>query len=806
MATTSTDFLDATGYHRPRRPDPDTITYLRGLPLQDSQQQQVYGDDGGDTTPHQQIQNYLLKMSSAGGNNDSTTLVKANDEVEFPSILAAALSALDEISNEVASLAGDEVGSQSLEMIARLVLPYSELSGRILLHACAGYNLHLATHRYGSHVLQTLLQLAVYQYHHPQNGNARITETTTPDLALHEDAPGFSSTTSTQNIPPLKEIIMSVVEELAPHATQLAVHICGSHVLRTLLCVLGGVDLVPSGPPSKGGGSIESSASLLLRGRPKSKKKKKKKRYDPETGNEISSTTTATTPHAGTMTVVYRPTSRIDPEQFEETLQSLSFSLLGDDEKNGPGELQQLVCHASAGPLYIVLVRVLTYTAKSARQEWLNRTTQQLDNQSDSIADYRLGIVRTEPRYEVGSLADKAVRKILCWQDGNDDKKQDNVGDVVYGLSGETRGSHMLETILRLCPDGFFESIIQYGDFLTPSSLQEYIEHEVSNFVVQTLLSTVRNQDQAATVLKALDGAIASGLVIDSSKKRRSVLWRATELAAKFRIGQKNLLESIRLGFGVATSANIKLKDCVPLLIDVKEGSVLDAAGCRSVHHMLRFSPSLCEPIIDGVINEIPAESLVVMAKDGLGSRCIMDGILDGPILTPIFARASKKLWEKLEGNWASLATDRVGHHTVMKLFKALPKVDDKAKLVDELYNGGNRLRGNAMGRTVIETCQVDLYGENRGEWRRKIVKSLTKPDESFVDTLVSKKSTEEKDTDNEHTKKKRKRNRKKSSQADGEDYDGDDNTEDLVKKQKKGSASQPSSVDSILKIMTSGP
>jgi hypothetical protein len=127
------------------------------------------------------------------------------------------------------------------------------------------------------------------------------------------------------------------------------------------------------------------------------------------------------------------------------------------------------------------------------------------------------------------------------------------------------------------------------------------------------------------------------------------------------------------------------------------------------------------------------AEDLVSIAKDGLGSRCIMDGILDGPVKAPIFATGTKDLREKLSGCWASLATDRVGHHTVKKLFKHLPRIDDKAKLVEELVNGGNRLRGNSMGRSVIEACLVDSYEENRKDWRHKVGKLMSSTEEKFL-------------------------------------------------------------------------
>lgn len=788
-------FLDSSGYHRPRRPDPDTITYLRGLPLQSHE-------------AHEEVQRFL----NGNHNNNDDHYGDGDDHDEttsFPQSLAAAISALDEIRGEVASLAGDEFGSQSLEVLARIAVPHSETAARVLLSGCCGYLLHLATHRYGSHVLQTLLQLAVLQDDSDNHGLV--------DLALHEDAPGFSSA-ATDSLPSLSELILSAVEELAPHASQLAVHVCGSHVLRTLLCVLGGVDLV-AGP--KGGKNPNDTTTM--RGRAKPKKKKKRKHTEHESDNHAI-------PHAGTMTVVYRKTSRVDPNDFATTLESLAFSLLDDatSSDGSPGELQQLACHASAGPLLIVLVRVLTYATDSARQEWMEKEETAAtgdDKNNGAIADFRLGIARPEPHYEPGSLADRAVRRILCWQDDKSDTDQEHVGDVVYGLSGEPRGSHVLETILRLCPDDKYASIIRYGDFLTPSSLQDYVAHDVSNFVVQTLLSTVRGKEQAEAVLKVVEGVISNGVAVDAGKKRRAVLWRATELAAKYRIYQKEILEAIRFGFvdaskldgdsedgndqGEASKSNekkhpktsgasssIKLKDCAPLLIDMKEDSVLDAAGCRSLYHMLRFSPKLCEEVLNGIINEMPAESLLLIAKDGLGSRCIMDGILDGPILTPIFAQATKQLREKLEGHWTSLASDRVGHHTVKKLFKALPKIDDKAKLVDELYNGGNRLRGNAMGRSVTEACHVELYGENRAAWRKKIVKSLTEQEENFLDEMTSKPVN---DTDGDPAKKKRKRQRKRSGKS------TDDRDECALGKGNKVPSVEPSSVDSIMKLMTAG-
>ena len=665
---------DEGGYNRPRRPNPETINYLRGLPL-------------GVDAAKSELASFLSKE------NDSS-----KEPEEFPQSLAAALSAIDEVHMEIASLAGDEHGSQCLEILAHISAPYSETAARVLLSACSGYHVHLATHRYGSHVLQTILQLAV-------------SSSSKEDLALHSEAPPFGNYSN--SLPTLSELVLGIMEELNNHVAQLAIHVCGSHVLRTLLCVMAGVDLVSSGPSNDNNSKMDLGA-MHLRGKKKTKKKKKKPTGDDSTSNATS--------HAGTMQIVLQTNSRLDMDEFVPHLESLAFELLGEPTDT-PGELQQLACHPSAGPLLIILLRVLTYSNPEARQ-LIQKSSSDVDS---VIADFRLGIAKPEPTFPLGSTAHEMAKRLLCWNSDVEDQKQ--VGDVIYGYSGEARGSHILETLFRLCPDDMHEAIVKYGDFENPSTLQEYSEHEVSNFVVQTLLTTVRNKEQATRLLKGIEKVITCGLALDPSKRRRGILWRTCELAAKFRVNQETLLKAVRIGFGTIHESTdnaeasetvdgtkkkkqrhkasaLEVKDCIPLLIDLKkpkeEGgkAILDAAGVRAVYHMLHFSPRLCEDVLTGILEGFSESEIEIIARDGLGSRCILDGILEGPSNAPTFATAFKSLFEKLQGRWVSLSLDRVGHHIVKKLFHALPKMDDKAKLVEELVAGGNRLNGNVMGRT----------------------------------------------------------------------------------------------------------
>jgi hypothetical protein len=324
------------------------------------------------------------------------------------------------------------------------------------------------------------------------------------------------------------------------------------------------------------------------------------------------------------------------------------------------------------------------------------------------------------------------------------------------------------------------------------------------------------------------------------------------ELAAKYRVEQEPLLKSIKLGFvtlGATTDKNdegeddedkdankdesiqkkkkkkqrkkataVELKNCIPSLIGISSSSSethgerihIEVEGSRAVHHLLRFSPRLCDDVLKGILEELSTDHVLALAKDGLGSRCIIDGILDGPTKTPVFIAAVKQLREKLSGHWTSLASDRVGQHAVKKLFIALPKIDDKSKLVEELVAGGNRLRGNAMGRSVLHACLVDEYRENRKVWREKVAKQMkfenaADEKESFlaeaIPTLVSASKNDgggdEDDGGVDNNKKKRKRRRKKSTNNDEEDGEKEEHGEKLSKASKTGM-----SVDSIMNVL----
>mmetsp|Transcript_17471 Transcript_17471/g.40277 ORF Transcript_17471/g.40277 Transcript_17471/m.40277 type:complete len:121 (-) Transcript_17471:46-408(-) len=116
------------------------------------------------------------------------------------------------------------------------------------------------------------------------------------------------------------------------------------------------------------------------------------------------------------------------------------------------------------------------------------------------------------------------------------------------------------------------------------------------------------------------------------------------------------------------------------------------------------------------------------------------------------------------------------------------------------------------MGRSVIDSCLVDAYEENRKEWRHKVGKMLSATEDNFLaevtrmpeqkknvkvtDAAVVVEGEDGGNTATGITKAKRKRRRKRKTNDDADD----DNNES--KKTQKTSSSATISTETIMNIM----
>ncbi|KAL7458024.1 hypothetical protein ACHAWC_009527 [Mediolabrus comicus] len=743
-------------YGRPRRPDAETVSYLNGLPLDEK-------------LASEQVRSYVDYFQNK---NDAAN----TEEVEFPPLVNATHAALSSVFKEIASLACEEIPAQQIETLVRIACRYSAAAKRVVLASLSSYWVFLSTHRFGSHVAQTVLRCAVAECEVNLDEFDDKQDECEGKMVIDDSYASILQ----ENTSSVTELLLQVFEELKPFATDLTVHVCGTHVLRTALCILAGVEFVdafakPNGNKQDGAASEWESGVLAAarRGKLKDKKKKKKKRKQADDSEGNSSENKATVMKRMDMipdchTSDFRNSADV---VLKEMVQILSLSD-GTDNVQVPGELQQRTCHPSGGPLLVQIVRLLSYRDASKQK------TSKKQAKPDS-ADRRLGILPNEPKYSPGSEAEAFVYKLLCWDASipveGDEAKQPHAGDIIYGLSGEPRGSIFLETIFRSCPDEFHDALCIVGGFYDEATLREYIYHGVSNFVVQALLNSVRNRNQANRMVKCLCPIIEDGTLLqpksyeaageNGEKKniqRMGIVWRAVEMCSNNGSSQdqEQLIHALMRGFASAnasTDNNIEVgkkdsdgkkhkkrskskglsaKDCIPLLLGFTpsnneeepyssgERLTLNAAGARTLFHIFQFTERLRTDWVSGFMKLYATNDLVKIANDGLGSRCIMDGLLDGPAKEV----ASKALYPTLLSRIPYLSAERVGHHVVMKLFRALP-YDDKAVMSAELSHSLNRLGSNAMGRAVMASCAVKEYLEGETAWKEALAKQKVNED-----------------------------------------------------------------------------
>ena len=633
-------------YGRPRRPNPETVSYLNGLPLDES-------------LAAQQVRDYISHFQK----NDA-----AEEAPDYPPLLSATHAALSSIQKELASLACEETPSLQVETLIRISCRFSVTAKRVVQRSMATYWPFLCTHRFGSHVAQTALRCVVAKC------EVNLEEFDEEGKEIVEDS--YGALFSNGEDASMGDLMLQTCEELKPYASELAVHVCGTHVLRSAICILSGVEFVDAFAPPRNEEQSEWDVGALAaarRGKLKDKKKKKKKKPAPASDGDSHSRQEVT------VVKIMEMMSDLHSDKFKRDgkvlLRDLIGGICGDKKHNDgkvspPGELQQRSCHPSAGPLLVQIIRVLSFLDAQSKQ---STTKGSHKSSNESTADRRLVILPKEAHYSPGSDAEVLVHKLLCWDSSitnseTDEEKNENAqpyaGDIIYGLSGEPRGSILLETILRCAPDSFHNDLCHTGGFYIEETLREYALHSVSNFVVQAVLNTVRNKSQATYLVKCLCGMIEDGFILkfkgqndDSpTNKRMGIVWRAMEMCVMKGSpqDQEQILHALMRGYAtISTSSSgddlvedegskrkkrskakgLSVQECIPLLLglnpDIDQNSdggsasrlILDASGARALHHIFHFSERLRSDWIKGFARVYGQGDLVKIANDGLGSR-----------------------------------------------------------------------------------------------------------------------------------------------------------------------------------------
>lgn len=254
--------------------------------------------------------------------------------------------------------------------------------------------------------------------------------------------------------------------------------------------------------------------------------------------------------------------------------------------------------------------------------------------------------------------------------------------------------------------------------------LLEFCEHGVSNFLIQAALQRANDKTLAEKMVEAISDN-ASELL---KARRAGVLWRAAQACVRLRLKPKTqakILQDIALAVqaghtgsappppptgesnpkaeqdkqAAASDSPPSIADAfkaarawVPALLSPRlpgEGGLdrlfLNVPGARIVQNALLFDPPVAAPVLKAVA-ALPDDVLAAVARDNMGSRCLLDPILEaaeargggkGGGKNKPAEEARRAILRAFKGHLVAMACDRVAWHILLKCFRG---VDIKEK------------------------------------------------------------------------------------------------------------------------------
>ena len=215
----------------------------------------------------------------------------------------------------------------------------------------------------------------------------------------------------------------------------------------------------------------------------------------------------------------------LTPIDFKVSLDKVSSMLVAQalDDDEGPGGLQRMACHSTSGPFLTLLFKCLCLPAYSDRSGVVAKDLVSLRLGSSPMSNYC--------KFSSGaSPAGELVEAVLQWADVT------NCKTIIYGLSGEVNGSHLLEAICEHACEEVWAGVVERGEFGEKGD--DYINHDVSNFVVQAVLRTCPSKTEFAKLATPILALIKSGKITAIAGKRRGVVHRVVEGCRRFGVMQ----------------------------------------------------------------------------------------------------------------------------------------------------------------------------------------------------------------------------------------------------------------------------
>ncbi|RKP13745.1 armadillo-type protein [Piptocephalis cylindrospora] len=607
------------------------------------------------------MQGYLKKAEAL---LDETGIEDAEEQEAFIANVFA------EVRGKERLLATDHECSRILEKLLRISPPSCVLG---ILEAFSGHLHPLAMHRFASHVVQTAIittgRLAYLMNHNGGDAQVKV-----------EGVDASSPFTSAESA------IGEVCKELTPQWIAMINDRFASHVLRTLLCILGAAD--PSGSPGESQGTSGAMRS------------KRSQKYNESVNNAFS-----VGHKQGARSCSYLRGSI--PPSFPDLLDAgLDRITLGLSQV----EIRAFALSPVANP---VLQLILGLKPRGSFE----------DGEDSFLNKLLMGFI-VPPETE--SPQDKLSRDAF-----------------MDTLIKDTTGSHLFEAICLSSSDALYANI--YTTYFR-SKLSRLSFHPVANFVVQKLLANVRNGPQFELMLEELLPEFNHFLIGNKTGVLRSIVDACTIIGDSYKMVIQGLCDA----FGLRTSdERLHFVDCIlhmlsyPSLLEVKaakeeeEEEVVggkpkirtNVQGALLLQSLVKFPQDHNAIVISSFLAE-PAQIRVAWCKDPTASR-VVESILES---RTVGLKAKRLILTGFLDHYHELAMDKFGGHVVDKCW-AMADLEMKSKIAEQLAFHRMALQNSFHGKFILRNCRIEQYIMKKGAWE-EIQKGAERKRAMFEDIL----------------------------------------------------------------------
>ncbi|KAI7861000.1 armadillo-type protein [Circinella umbellata] len=294
-------------------------------------------------------------------------------------------------------------------------------------------------------------------------------------------------------------------------------------------------------------------------------------------------------------------------------------------------------------------------------------------------------------------------------------------------------GSRLLQVVLKVAPPTVYEKL--YEKHLK-GKLAKYSQHPLANFVVQTLISTVRTKDQFKAMSEELGGFQA---LLKSNK--HGVIRSVVEASVKKNSQQTKVIKWLREAFGIETDEDQKLfVICLMRMTrieNVRDLSDKEKSDTRAFHlqgslilqDIMKMTEGHNKYVVTSFLSQKP-DTTLTWCFSPQASRAF-ESMLSSD---QVGGKVKKKIIKNLQGHFVSISKDKFGSHIIDRIW-AVADINVKEQIASELLKRERELTDHPMGKCVLWTCRIELYKRRHDDWVER-EKGLEKKKELFKDIL----------------------------------------------------------------------